>query len=257
MKTILLASHCPFVLTGLHTAVTTANNLNPLCRRLPDGDLDLTIRTESVDVLVLDAAPDNIIEYRHLLEGKKGLKPKVIIVTSNTSNPWILSLAKIGVFGILDRSTSSLKELEDAIRSVLLGNRYFSVSIEDTIRDTNADQLLRTDFSEKQRMIVYLISQGLKTREIAYHLNKSSRTIDNGRAYLLRVTRCKNSAELVTFFNENNLLMGLSPIHPQDLNRSSTSIVNQEHDRASRPHAKNFDLVEDNQHGVCNLKINL
>ena len=257
MKTILLASHCPFVLAGLHTVVATSKNLNPLCRRLPDGDLDMTIRTESVDVLVLDASPDNIDEYKHLLEGRKALKPKVIIVTLHTYHSWILSLTKVGVFGILDRRTSSPKELEDAIRSVLLGSSYFSVSIEGKIQDANVARTVHTDFSRKQRMIVYLISQGLKTREIAYHLNKSSRTIDNGRAYLLRVTRCKNSPELVTFFNENNLLTGLSVIHPQDLNRSSTSIVHQEHDRAFQPSVKNSHLVDANQHGASNLKINL
>lgn len=256
MKTILLASHCPFVLSGLNAVVTTGKNLKSMCRRLPDGDLDMTIRTESVDVFVLDASPENLGEYKHLFERRKGLKPRVIIVTLHTNSSWILSLTKVGVLGILDRRTASLKELEDAIRSVLLGNSYFSVSIEGKIRDADVNQTVHTDFSEKQRMIVYLISQGWKTKDIACALNKSSRTIDNVRAYLLRVAKCKNSAELVTFFNENNLLMGLSAIHPKHLNQS-TSIVHKEHDKASHPRVKNSDLVEANQQEVYNLNINL
>lgn len=242
MKTILLASHCPFVLSGISTVVTTVKNLVSVCSRLPDEHLQLTMKAESVDVLVLDVSPHDINDYQHLIEGRREAKPRVIIVTSHINDSWITSLTKPGVYGIIDRRTSSFKEMEDAIRSVLLGNTYFSDSIERKIKDADRKQIVQRNFSEKQKKIVYLISQGLKTKEIANIFNKSSRTIDNSRAYLLRVTRCKNSAELVNFFNQNNLLIESSELPLPVMSHLSSGTC---HDKPFEPCVKKAVLVSD------------
>lgn len=73
---------------------------------------------------------------------------------------------------------------------------HFSIS-----KDKSAELI-----SKKELNILAMVCQGLSTNEISEHLGRSKRTIETQRASLLMKAGVKNTAELVMYAIQNNLL---------------------------------------------------
>ncbi len=116
-----------------------------------------------------------------------------------------------GASGYLLKNAAT-EEIEIAIRKVLNGEQYFAKEISGILLNhVNSINLNKDKYEEsgfhKQRIreIIFLISQELKSAEIAKVLSLSDRTIDDYRVEILKTTFSRNTAGIVKYAISNNI----------------------------------------------------
>lgn len=109
--------------------------------------------------------------------------PRVLVVSMHDSPDFIRRAFKLGADGYLMKEGSPL-ELEHAVRSVMAGQRYYSPQL--------AKKLLQTEerspedvLTERQIEILILIARGHASKEIAFKLGLSPKTVDVHRARIM------------------------------------------------------------------------
>lgn len=131
---------------------------------------------------------------------------KLIITITNQESPFVLKAYELGVRGILNLN-SPVKEFKDAVRTVMIGDQYFTAQTERFIQESlTTDKKISVEFSWTENQLVYLRSRGKKTYEAAAILQKSASTIETYRCRLLKKANVKNTSELIDFFHQHQLL---------------------------------------------------
>ncbi len=128
---------------------------------------------------------------------------KVVILTMHDEREYLYNTFKMNIDGLLHKSAGK-DEISEAIRSAFKGGKYYSSAVSemlvnhfiDRFRIDEIDNLILT---RREKEIVYLLSQGLSTSEIADRLSLSVRTIDTHRSNLIQKLNLKNASDLVRF----------------------------------------------------------
>jgi DNA-binding NarL/FixJ family response regulator len=157
------------------------------------------------DLVIIDfAAPE--IRGGEAIEAARARWPgiPVLNLTFSRDNRVIESTLRAGVDGYLLK-TDSRTEFLAAIHSVVSGKRYISPSIfeavvdgfvgsHDRSRSGEADGL-----SEREREVMKLIAQGLRTREIAATLSVSNKTVEKHRSNLMRKLGLRSATAVTAY----------------------------------------------------------
>ena len=126
---------------------------------------------------------------------------KVIVVTMEDDNQYILHLVNEGVHGYLFKNADP-GEVETALVNVIEKGFYFPKSITDVVMQKfstkeKTDIVFDPGFSERELEILELICREYSAAEIAEKLNLSVRTTEGHRQRLLEKSGAKNYAGLV------------------------------------------------------------
>jgi DNA-binding NarL/FixJ family response regulator len=186
-----------------------------IARELPDasvvGEADdaaaalESARTLRPELIVMDIhLPDgNGIEVsRQILAEMKDVR--VIVLSAETNMAFVREALRAGVSGYLLKS-SAPEELPQAIHAVLEGRLYLCqeasrVALEDYRETlTTADAPRRPALSGRELQVLRLISEGLRTKEIADKLNVGIKTAETYRRRLSAKLGCNGTAELVHY----------------------------------------------------------
>ena len=124
-------------------------------------------------------------------------KLKLILIAADLSNPLLAQLIHLGARSVLSLYSDS-KEVEDAFRSVIVGDRYLFGTEEISSGKTMV-------ISPQEYRIIQLLARGKTSKEISAVLNKTSKTIETYRSRLLKKTGSRNTSELLCFFIKHNL----------------------------------------------------
>ena len=134
---------------------------------------------------------------------KRHPETRVIIVSMHASEEYALEALRAGASGYVLKD-ADLMELEQAIGAVTRGDTYLSPAIS---RHVIADYRRRvTEQSEpvdrltpRQREVLQRIAEGLSTKEIAFKLSLSVKTVETHRAQLMERLNIHDVAGLVRF----------------------------------------------------------
>ncbi|MDX1902640.1 MAG: response regulator transcription factor [Thermonemataceae bacterium] len=167
-----------------------------------------------IDVLLLDINmphTDGVEVMQVIQQHYKNLS--VIILSTYDDYQLIQKLLKLGIKGYLIK-TASISELTEAIYAVAKGEVYFHKKILETLKSkTEQAENLYDNFIGKYKVtprefeILKLVVNGKNTKEIAESIFLSILTVDGYRKSLLKKLNVKNTAELVKFVYENNILV--------------------------------------------------
>jgi DNA-binding NarL/FixJ family response regulator len=134
---------------------------------------------------------------------------RIIALSQFDEKRFIKQMVKNGASGYLLKDVGK-EELVNAIRTVYNGGNYFfdqaslrSINVEIKTEDTSS---LFPKLSERESEILKLIGEELSSQEIADKLSISYYTVHNHRANLLSKAGAKNTAGLIRWATENNLL---------------------------------------------------
>ena len=167
--------------------------------------------TEDIDCVIMDI---NMPELNGLEATKliKKDKPQIkIIVVSMLCEPSVVSkMLKAGVDAFINKDTGKA-ELLKAIDRVMHNEKYISPEISNNLfRHLNDKNIKAGDnenhLTKRELEIIRLIADGLTNTEIAAKLFLSTVTIDTHRKNILAKLRLKNTASLVKYAADNNLL---------------------------------------------------
>lgn len=168
----------------------------------------------SVLELALDTKPDVII-MDIAMPGLNGIEAtrrinselpntKVIALSMHSDRRFVIEMLRAGAFGFVVKH-AAFEELVNAIKTVLKGDTFLSSSIVDVVVKDYVNKLAGTDspayskLTDREREILQQLVEGKSTKEIAFSLTVSVKTIETHRLNIRDKLGISNLAELTKF----------------------------------------------------------
>jgi len=166
---------------------------------LPELDIDVILMDINMPVL------DGIATSKEVISRYPGIR--IILLSMHNDYQTVREAIKAGVHGFLIKSVGK-EELKLAIETVMNNEEYFTKEITDLLikRIQSPDVLQAVKLTPREHDILSCICNGSSTQEIADQLFISTNTVETHRKNLLVKTGCKNSAGLVRFAMDNELI---------------------------------------------------
>jgi len=131
---------------------------------------------------------------------------KIIALTIFGEEEYLFTMIQKGVAGFILKSTS-INELERAIKLVSEGHQYFSPEINGILaKKIKDDSSITLHLTVKEKEVLRLLCHGYSTTEMAKILFLSKRTVEGYRGRLLQKTEQSNTLNLVIYAIKNNLV---------------------------------------------------
>ncbi len=135
---------------------------------------------------------------------------KVIVVSMLSDTAVVSKMLKAGADGFINKDTGKT-ELLKALEKVMHGEKYMSPEISNNLFIHFSGRSAHLSTGEKhltrrEREIIKYIADGFTNHEIAEKLFLSTVTVDTHRKNILAKLELKNTAALVKYAAENNLL---------------------------------------------------
>jgi DNA-binding NarL/FixJ family response regulator len=163
--------------------------------------LDL-IESLSADVLLVDISMPQLNGIEAIAQMKK-INPnlKFIMLTMHEEAEYILKSIQAGANGYLLKNVEP-DELENAIRTVAAGGKYFNstisnIMIENLSRVSEPGKEDLTELTAREKEILQYVADGLSTKLIADKLSISARTVETHRVHIMKKLQVNNGAEMV------------------------------------------------------------
>ncbi len=163
-----------------------------------------------VDIILMDInmpKMDGLECTRKVTKKYQGVK--VIVLSQYDEKRFVKQMVKNGAMGYLLKD-SAKDSLEKTIRAVYRGEKSFSeklmlrfINVE--LKDENNSSLF-PKLTEREKEILNLIGRELSSQEIADKLFISFHTVESHRANLMFKAGAKNTAGLIRWAVENDLL---------------------------------------------------
>jgi DNA-binding NarL/FixJ family response regulator len=126
---------------------------------------------------------------------------KIIALSMYSDKRYVVGMLKAGVSGYLLKNCA-FDELVSAITAVVANQNYMSQKIANTVMKDYANILESSDSSPasmltaREREVLQLIAEGLKTKDIATRIHVSVKTVETHRQQVMRKLNAKSVAEL-------------------------------------------------------------
>ncbi len=160
----------------------------------------------TADVILMDISlPDmNGVDLCKLVKRKY---PGIMVLALSTFNQgtYIRKMMESGASGYLLKNAAK-SEIVEAIKIVTKGKTYLSFDAGQTLKYDTQQQSSIPSLTKREKEVLTNIAEGLTNVEIAKKLFISVETVDSHRKNLHSKLNVKNTAMLVRFAVENNLL---------------------------------------------------
>lgn len=129
-------------------------------------------------------------------------KAKIVILTMFNEAYRIHNIVKtIDPEGFLIKSDLTSKELASAFQAVLSNPPFYSGTVNKIIRKTISTDIV---LDEINRKIIYLLSQGVKTKSLSDHIDLSMSAIEKRKKYLKEVFEIEDGSDETLLFEARN-----------------------------------------------------
>jgi DNA-binding NarL/FixJ family response regulator len=177
-----------------------------------DGRTALELaREHRPDVVLMDLAMSELNGLEATARLKKELpETKVVILSMHTNEEYVVQALRAGAAGYLVKDAAAV-ELQVGLRTVARGERYLSPSISPeaiAAYEARAANGPTAHLTPRQREILQLIAEGKNTKEIAYTLGVSVKTVETHRALLMVRLKIFDVPGLVRYAMRIGLVQG-------------------------------------------------
>lgn len=196
--------------------VLMRSGLRALIEQLPDyavvaevGDgaaLLEAIAAQPVDLAIVDIQMPVLggIEALQAMK-RRGAMTKVLILSMHSAEDYVLRAIRLGADGYLLKDAAA-EELEAALSALRLGERYLSPRVSQALEQTTRGDDESPTLSPRQREVLRLIALGRATKEIAFHLGLSPKTVETHRAQIMERLGIREVAGLVRYSLRHGLI---------------------------------------------------
>jgi DNA-binding NarL/FixJ family response regulator len=125
---------------------------------------------------------------------------KIVLLTMHTEDPYVLEALQAGAAGYVLKTQAAV-DIVQAIRDVLQGATYLSPRIAGAVVRAylTRSELPPDPLTSREREILQRIAEGETTKEIAWRLRLSVKTVESHRINLMRKLDIHETATLVRY----------------------------------------------------------
>jgi DNA-binding NarL/FixJ family response regulator len=169
MKHIVLCSSHPMLVAGFQFVTQGSGGFSVSVCRNASLLLD-HIQNLRVDIVLADVSGDITLSF---LADLKSNAPAtaVILWVDDTSTEFVFQALGAGVSGVL-RKNSEVSLCLDCLQHVAAGERWIENELSEKLLRTRSIRL-----TPRERQLMFLLTQGLRNKEIAYRLGVTSNTV--------------------------------------------------------------------------------
>jgi len=164
--------------------------------------LELAAR-ERPDIVLMDIAMKGMSGLDAAAQLRERLpEVRVVILSMHAGEEYVLKALRAGAVGYLLKDAAT-GELELALRSVMRGESWFSPAVsrqvvEGYVQRVGGETVADT-LTARQREVLKLVAGGKSTKEIAYELKLSIKTVETHRAQIMERLGIRDVAGLVRY----------------------------------------------------------
>lgn len=207
---ILIADNYPLSYIGIERVLQNDNKRYKLFHTSFQAEVFNFLKHDTCDLIVLSLTRpgSNVMPVLERLKLSYPGLP-VIVVCIYPEELYAYRVLKLGASGYLSRE-SSVDEFVKAIKKVLSGGTYVSMSLAERI----AEKFSRTDvgtediekLSDRELQVLKLIALGLSAGQISKELSLSVNTVSTYRARIMAKMDLNNSYEIIRYGIEKGLV---------------------------------------------------
>ena len=162
-------------------------------------------RREKPDVIIMDIAMPDINGIEATRQLKSEMKDiKIVALSMHSDRRFATETLKAGASAYVLKQ-SAFEDLEKAIKTVMVNRTFLSADILETVVGDYVSQLTKSEYeayrqlSNRERQVLQLLAEGNSTKEIAYKLHVSVKTIESHRQNIMTKLSIHNLAGLTKF----------------------------------------------------------
>lgn len=208
---VLLADDHALVRAGIRALLEDLEGVTVVAEAGNGSEVLELARKYRPDVALLDISMPGLGGLEASAQLKQELpEVRVVILSMHANEEYVLQALRAGAAGYMLKD-SATAELELALQAVMQGETYFSPPIskqmvEGYVQRVGAEQPVADNLTPRQREVLQLIAGGHSTKEIAYHLELSVKTVETHRAQLMERLQIRDIAGLVKYAIRNGLV---------------------------------------------------
>ena len=210
MIRVVLADDHALVRAGIRSLLGNMAEVQVVGEASSGEEAMLLAESEHPDVILMDIAMkgmsglETAARFRELHPGVK-----VLILSMHASEEYVLQALRAGVVGYLIKD-SATAELELALRSVARGETYLSPAISRQVVEGYVQRVGAgagdDPLTPRQREVLKRVAEGRSTKEIAFDLGLSVKTIETHRAQIMERLGIRDVAGLVRYAMRTGLV---------------------------------------------------
>ena len=160
--------------------------------------VEATLRLQP-DVILVDISMPVLNGFDAVRSIKaNGSDAKIIFLTMHDDATLLSEAFRCGASGYILKQAAG-EELVNAIKEVAHGNNYVSPLVTDLPGEPLPIHTQKATITPRQREVLELISRGMTMKEIASHLNISTRTAESHKYEMMQTLGVDSTAELIKY----------------------------------------------------------
>jgi DNA-binding NarL/FixJ family response regulator len=201
---VLLADDHVLVRAGIRTLLEKIPNVKVVAEAASGREALEMVKTKLPNLVLMDIAMADLNGLDALSRIAKDFpEVSVMILSAHANEEYVIRALRSGAAGYLLKDAATA-ELELAISSVREGKTYLSPSISRTAIDSYLERMGDVvspleQLTSRQREILQLIGEGKNTKQIAFNLEISIKTVESHRLQLMERLRIHDVPGLVRF----------------------------------------------------------
>jgi DNA-binding NarL/FixJ family response regulator len=183
-STIVLADDHDLVRSGISSLLSQIPGVTVVAQARDGNELIAAVERLQPDIVLTDISMpgmDGLIAVEKLHERFPQLR--LVILSTHDTADFVKRAVAHGACGYLTKDASPF-ELEQAVRSVMTGGSYFGSVITRRLLEPT-EPTANEELTARQIEILTLLAQGLASKEIAFQLGLSSKTVDVHRSRMM------------------------------------------------------------------------
>ena len=211
-KRIIIAEDATIVREGLHLILSANPDYLVVAEATNGLEAVSLAQKHKPDLILMDLSMPRMNGMTAIWEIKKeNPQIKILVLTVHKSDEFIAAALEAGADGYILKDAGR-HELMLAVKSVLEGKNYISPGITETLihgylgSQTTRPRTLAASLTHREREILKLIAEGLKSREIGDLLCISIKTVEKHRENIMQKLEIHNLPALTTFAIDNGLV---------------------------------------------------
>ena len=210
---ILLADDHEIVLDGVHATLKQESEFEIIGKVTDGGEAARLSRELIPDIVVMDLSMPNMsgIEATRLIVSERPAV-RVLCLSMHADRGFVLAALEAGASGYVLKDTAK-QELLHAIRTVIKGQVYLSPGVAGMVVDAarssrNAASICSECalLSERELEVLKLLALGESTKQIAFRLHLSVKTVGTHRQHIMGKLKINNLAGLIRFAIREGLI---------------------------------------------------